>query len=153
MAKFVKSHEEAQAIAKGTRNVQQFKIPRTFEKLVFEAQELADYRALGSLYEGNPTAIAAMKNQWVMDNIERLKDRVIRRREWMAIQAITTGHIVVSEDNINFDYDFGFTSDNLITLDSNGKWNATTPAPAIVASIKNWKKKIISSLVKQPHPL
>lgn len=152
MAKVVGPYDEAVTINKGSRKVQTIVIPRTFEKKVFHAQELADYETVGNIYAENSAARIARQNEWILQNVEDLKNRVIRLREWMAIQALSTGKITISNDMTNYEADFGFatsTSGNIITetgqiitLSASQKWNATTP-PDILAHIRTWKKQIM----------
>lgn len=50
LAKFVNPHEGAQLIKKLSRSVKTLTLPRTFEKKVFTAIELANYKSIGNIY-------------------------------------------------------------------------------------------------------
>jgi hypothetical protein len=77
-----------------------------------------------------------------------LKERVINRREEMACSILNTGKISVAQDNVEFEYDFGFKNDTLANgghLISNAtsatKWNDGTSVD-IIGNIREWKRAI-----------
>ncbi|MRR20940.1 hypothetical protein EG827_12225 [bacterium] len=142
MAAVVGDYDGPVPVSKGSRYVQQFKVPRTFESKVFTAKDIADYEAVGNIYGENSEARAAAKNAWALNELADMKNRAIRRREYMAIQALTTGIVTVSSDSVDYSADYGFESDKqLVTLSATAKWNATSTAKPL-NNIRNWKKLI-----------
>lgn len=122
------------------KEVKTFKLPRTYESKFFTAQELAKINAIGQIYS-TAQARKAAQMDYITTEIEALKNRVVRLKEKMACEAISTGKIVVSQDNISFDYDYQFENNKqLITLTSGDLWSATTSDP--VKNLRAWKKQI-----------
>jgi len=142
VAAVVGDHEGPVPVNKGTRKVQQFKIPRTFESKVFTAKDIADYEAVGNIYGQDSEARVKAKNAWVLNELMDLKNRAIRFREYMAIQALTTGIVSITADNIDYNCDYGFVAtEQTLTLSATAKWNATSTAKPL-NNIRNWKKLI-----------
>lgn len=118
-------------------------LPRTFEKKVFTALEIANYKTIGNLYVSNAEERTRIPNQMILQELEELKNRIIRRREQMACEGLSTGKIHIDQDNIEFSVDFEFQNNvQLITLSSADKWNATNTKPLI--NLRNWKRNIMN---------
>jgi len=142
LAQFVNQHEGAQIIKKLSKSVRTLTLPRTFEKKVFTAFELANYKSIGNLYVANAEDRTRIPNQMILQELEELKNRIIRRREQMACEALSTGEVVVSQDNIDFFVDFEFEDNvHLISLSSNVKWSEATAKP--LTNLRNWKRDIM----------
>jgi hypothetical protein len=117
LALFANKDAPAHLIGKKSKDLKHFTIPRTYETKVWTAQELADYKALiGNIYASAAERVASA-NEFVADEITNLKERVYNRREEMACQILNTGKVSISQDDIEFELDFGFTTD---TLDNGG---------------------------------
>jgi hypothetical protein len=113
LAQFVNQDEGAKLIGKKTKSVKTITVPRTFEKKVWTAQELADYKALiGNVYASKEERQRAA-NEMVADEVADLKDRIMNRREEMACQILNTGKISIAQEGIGFELDFGFKTDTL----------------------------------------
>lgn len=142
LAQFVNQHEGALPIKKLSKVVKTLSLPRTFEKKLFTALELANYKSIGNIYVTSPEERTNLANQMILQELEELKNRIIRRREQMACEALSTGKVVVSQDNIEFSVDFEFQNNiHLITLASNVKWSETTSKP--LTNLRNWKRDIM----------
>lgn len=127
IAMFVQQHGPAIQIKKGSKELKKFTIPRTFEEMIFTDEELLNYKQLTSLVFGRtPDEITKTANDWVFRKIQVLKNRVMRLKEKIACDAIALGGLTVAQQNIAFTVDFGFTSDNLFTVESANKWDTTT---------------------------
>lgn len=117
LAQFVSDGEGAKIIAKGKKDVKTVTIPRTYEKKIFTAKELADYQALiGNVYASPQERIRAA-NEMIVREVEDIKNRAVNRREELVCQILNTGKITISQDNIAFEIDFDFVT---AALDSGG---------------------------------
>lgn len=132
LAQFVLEGQGPKLIKKGKRTFQTVTLPQTYEKKNFTVKELNTYNQLGNIYNADPSAKEAAKNKWVMREIQELKDRVARRKEQMAAEAISTGKLEVRQDDVEFDFDFKFKSDTLANgghilpgLSGGDVWNIT----------------------------
>lgn len=142
LAQFVNQHEGAQLIKKLSKSVRTLTLPRTFEKKVFTAFELANYRSIGNLYVANAEERTRIPNQMILQELEELKNRIIRRREQMACEALSTGKLIVSQDNIDFVAEFEFENNvHLQTLTSTSKWSDANSKPLL--NIRAWKRDIM----------
>ena len=122
------------------KEVKTFKLPRTYESKFFTAQELAKINAIGQIYS-TAQARKAAQMDYIATEIENLKNRVVRLKEKMACEAISTGKIIVNQDNISFDYDFQFVNGKqLVTLAAGDLWSASTSDPS--KNIRAWKKQV-----------
>jgi hypothetical protein len=68
-----------------------------------------------------------------------LDDEIVRREEWMAAQALTTGTITVTGEGVNDVIDFQMASAHKITL-STKKWGASDADP--LGNLRTWKRMI-----------
>jgi len=142
LAQFVNQHESAVPIKKMSRIIKTLSLPRTFEKKLFTALELANYKPLSNLYVTNPEERTRLANEMVLQELEELKNRIVRRREQMACEALSTGQIIVNQDNIDFSVDFEFENNvHLITLSSTSKWSEANAKPLV--NIRAWKRDIM----------
>jgi len=142
LAQFVNQHEGALPIKKLSKMVKTLSLPRTFEKKLFTALELANYKSVGNIYVTSPEERTNLANQMILQELEELKNRIIRRREQMACEALSTGQINVNQNNIEFWVNFEFEQNvHLVTLASNAKWSEATAKPLV--NLKNWKRDIM----------
>lgn len=146
VAQFVNANEPNPTPAsKLTKTMTTITIPRTYESKVFTAQMLKDMNVAGGIYATAQERAKAQQEKVAME-LADLKDRVIRVREKMAADAISTGAIAVSQDNIKFGVSFGFVtsaSGNIRTLTGADLWSATTGVP--LANVRAWKNFIMKS--------
>ncbi len=142
LALFVNQHEGALPIKKLSKAVKTLSLPRTFEKKLFTALELANYKSLGNMYVTSPEDRTKISNQMILQELDELKNRIIRRREQMACEAISTGKVVINQDNVDFSVDFEFENNvQLLTLTSNAKWSETSSKPLV--NLLGWKRDIM----------
>lgn len=141
LAQFVNQHEGALPIKKGKSKIKTVTTPRTFEKKIFSALELNNYNVAGNLYASTPAEQERIANEMVLQELNDLKDRVIRRREQMACEGLATGKIIIDQDNTAFELDYEYeTNKHLITLTSTAKWNDA--ASDALGNLFNWKMLI-----------
>lgn len=141
LAQFVGTNDPTpRNVKKLTKKVVTVTLPRTFESKIFTAQELMDYNAIGNLYDDKAKAQAQAERITV--NLSELKDRITRRREQMAIEALSTGKIIVSQSNIAFDYDFGFVNNKQLFTHTGAKlWTAADSD--ISAQLLTWRRSMM----------
>jgi hypothetical protein len=142
LAQFVNQQEESRLVNKRTRAIQTVNIPRTYERKVFTAQELADFRNVGQIYLADEAAISRQADELIMQELEILKARVLRRREWMAAVGLDTGALSISQTNIAFTVDYLYTSNQKVTLTGADLWSAATTGLPI-NNIRTWKRAIL----------
>ena len=142
LAQFVNQYEGALPIKKLSKSIKTLTLPRTFEKKIFTAMELANYQSIGNVYVSSPEDKTRLANQMILQELEELKNRIIRRREQMACEGLSTGKIEISQDNIDFSVSFEFENNvHLVTLGAAAKWSETTAKPLV--NLRNWKRDIM----------
>lgn len=141
LAHFVNKGEAAKNVAKNVRQIKTVTLPRIFEKKVFTADELANFKSAGNVYVGSAADIIMQSEMYKAQELAELKDRVTRRLEHMAATILTTGAYTVSQDNIDWTLSFDFhATEQLITLTGNNVWGGTTSN--IAKNLREWKKAI-----------
>lgn len=123
---------EAKKIKKRTREVKSIKIPRTWEELIFSAQKLKDISAIGNMYNTSSKEKDNLINQRVLEEVEYLKNRVIRLRTQMFAEQLNTGQLVINQDDYQATITTGMISDTLangghiVDLSSDVDWSSAT---------------------------
>jgi len=64
-------------------------------------------------------------------------DSIRARREWIAMQAVSTGKVVYAEGNVKVDVDYGYTSDQKPALTGTDKWSDFANSNPL-ADIQKW---------------
>lgn len=129
------------SISKQSKKVQTVSLIRTFESKIFDAHELADMNTIGAIY-GTDAERKSAQADAINRELADLKNRVIRLREKIACEALATGKILISTDNLDIDYDFGFVSTKqLVTLTGADLWSASTGKP--MKNLQSWKRDIM----------
>jgi len=72
--------------------------------------------------------------QYIYDDMGRLSDSVVARAELMKQKLLTTGKLIINENNLSMSIDVGVTSDNFVTA------NWSDPDHNILGDIQAWKK-------------
>jgi predicted DNA-binding protein (UPF0251 family) len=131
LAQFVAPDADAKLVSeRGDRKIQTVTVPRTFEKKTFTAYELQKFKSLGSAYTGTAQERAAASMGIISQEVAALKERIYRRREQMACQALVEGKISYNNDGYNFEIDYGYVAnEQLITLAAAKKWSAAGVNP------------------------
>lgn len=81
-------------------------------------------RRPGEAIGGNLTP-AQRRGAAIVELMQRQDNRITRREEWMAVQAVLTGKITASmEGKGDFEIDYGRASANTITLSGAAQWTA-----------------------------
>lgn len=149
IAQFVHSDETAPRLAeKGSKKVQQVKIPKTWEAKIFTARELAVISKIGNIY-GDPESQRTAQKDFIRLELEDLRERAIRLREKMSCDAIAKGKNEIRQSNIEFDIDFLFVNGTqLITLTNTNLWTHADSKP--IEKITEWKRMITKASNASP---
>lgn len=87
-------------------------------------------RRPGEQYAGRLTA-ADRRNLVINETLRHQRERIDRRKEWMAAQALTTGKIiVVGDDYPTAEVDFGRASAHTATLTGVNRWGESGVVPS-----------------------
>lgn len=125
----------AQGISKG------FTLPRIAESFQIIASDLKKHYLSLAQSGGSGNYIAENLSIVNTRGLQEILNKITRRHEIMAAQAISTGKITsLAGDKENFELDFGFTSEQLITLGGNDLWTAATAK--IVDNLETWSRSI-----------
>lgn len=138
LAPFVKRGDPAHVIEKLGSDVNFVQLPRIRMKKTLEAKELL-FEQDGSMpiYTGEGE-IASYKEQKIREELQDLKDRIARRLEWMAAQALS-GAISVTQDGVPINYDFLMPAGNKPALVGNALWSDLANSDPI-ANIRTWQQ-------------
>jgi len=145
MAQFVGKHAPPKLLSKRARKVYTFKIPRTFEGKVFDADELAKFKmSADGTYIGSVAERERQTQEFVLQELGDLKDRVINRRELMAAQALVSGVVTVAEGGVTNTADYGFVDGtHLLELSGTSRWgqSASDIPQAFVTHPRNIRRR------------
>lgn len=116
--------QEPHNVGKAKRTLATIELPETGEKKVFTVKELEEYEELKKHFQDQ-------LNDWVADELSDLKERVMRRREWMACAGLVSGGFTTQDIDgaANITVEYGFTSGaltnghHIITLTGDKKWS------------------------------
>lgn len=139
LAPFVRPTQQGKLIEREGYTTSTFEPPYIKEKRVITPSEIIDKRSMGdTIYIGkSPMQRAA---ELLMRDLEDLRDRIIRREEWMASQVLTDGSIDVSGDGFDATIDFGMDATHIIAVGSITAWSEALADP--IANLKTWKRLI-----------
>lgn len=111
--------------------------PRAYfaEKIPCAAWDMMEHRLPGdnSYVERSVLERASVR---MARDLEHLRRRLRRRYELMAIEALTTGKLNVVGEGVNFEVDYEYDTDNLVTLSGNDVWTAATAE--VYSQLKDW---------------
>ena len=88
------------------------------------------------MYSGMTPAQRAAQKQ--IEEYNRLNDAVIRREEWMCVQAIVNGQIPIVGEGVNEIIDFGFTNKKKLT--GTAMWGGEKAE--IANNLRDWKHEV-----------
>jgi hypothetical protein len=140
LAPFVSPVEGGIVVKKLGREVHSIKCPRIRLKTPLSAQDLLLGRAPGTdIYIVGGGNVTNARNQKIALEQQNLKDRITRRKEWMACQALA-GKITVDQDNYAFEIDYQLPGAHKPTLAGANKWSDSSANP--IKDIRAWKTLI-----------
>ena len=138
MAAFVHPRAGGQVLKERGYKTESYAPPLINPYDVTTADQLMDRLPGEDLYSGmTPAQRAAQK---LMDEYNRLNDATTRREEWMAVQAIVNGKIIVKGEGVDDEIDYGFS--NKVTLAGNNQWGKS--AAKVLDNLDDWSDKVLT---------
>jgi len=149
LAQFVsREATEAKVVKKTSREVATARIPRTWEKKVFTAQQLKDFNEIGKIYNATAAEKDDAINRKILEEIDVLQNRAVRRRIQMACSILNTGTIIINQDDYQATIDSGMTTgtlaggDHLIDVSGSINWSSTTAnVPTFIHQVRQAMSK------------
>ncbi len=138
LAPFVKRGDPAHVIEKLGSDVNFFQLPRIRMKKPLEAKELL-FEQDGSMpsYAGTGD-ISSYRERKIGEELQDLKDRITRRMEWLAAQALSGG-VSVTQNDLQISYDFLMPAGNKPALTGTALWSDLANADPIT-NIRTWQQ-------------
>ena len=146
LAPFVSPRAEGRTLKRDGRTVKSYAIPLLKPKRVTNAEDLVKRNNGSSIY--TPENLMQKSAEELGKDLVELTNSIVRRVEWMAAQALTTGKITVSgvvddgDDSavVDDEVDFNMDSTHKITLTGAALWTASTGNP--IKDLRDWKRLI-----------
>lgn len=135
-----KGKSEPNIINKGNRKTLTYEAPRIYEAVRFTSEELEQFQVL----DGQSESAIKLANDAVQREVRKLKTRFERRLEQMCMEILVTGKLTVNQDDLDFEINYGLTSDQFVTLTSTAKWGAS--AADIMGNITAWRRNMSKKL-------
>jgi hypothetical protein len=140
LARFRNSGQAANVVGRIGEELKTVKLPYIREKKVIEAQALINPKSLGEIYVNGGDGITQAKRRAIAADTADLKNRIIRREEWMAAQILTTGKIQYADEWTSFVLDFELPVSHMPVLSGTSLWD--NAASTVLANLREWSKLI-----------
>jgi hypothetical protein len=133
IAQFVsREATEAKPVKKTARSAKTARIPRTWEEKVFTAQEMKDFSVLGNIYAASAKERDDAINSRIFEELDVLQARAIRRRVQMITSILSTGKVIIDQEDYQAEIDSGMITGTLANgghlVDVSGSldWSSST---------------------------
>jgi hypothetical protein len=140
LARFRNSGQAANVVGRVGEEILTIRMPFIREKKPIEAAAIINPKSLGEVYVTGGEGIATAKRQAIATDLADLKNRILRREEWMASQILTTGMVRYADDYTSFEIDFEMPVDNMPVLSGTSLWD--NAASDVLANLRTWSKLI-----------
>lgn len=140
LAPFVSPKKEGKIVESQGYKTRSYKPPYIKPKKVTTAEDILK-REMGQHIYGSNMSPMQKAAQRLGKDLAELDDMIIRREEWMAAQALTTGKIRCQGDGVDDTLDFLMESSHLPVLSGTALWSATTTAKPL-QNLRDWKRMI-----------
>lgn len=137
LAPFVSPLHEGKVVKREGYSTETFKPPYLKPKRATRAQNFLQRQPGEAVYAGSLTPQQRAARELGKDLTE-LRESIIRREEWMASQALTTGKVTVSGDGVEAEVDFQMDATHLVTLSGTDLWTDAGSDP--IAKLRAWKR-------------
>jgi hypothetical protein len=107
LAPFVTQYQAGKVVNKIGRSIRSFESPQIRIKTKLNAGDF-NVRGAGATIYPNPADRDRAKNELIAIEQQNLKDKIARRKHWMACQALTGKIAYSGADDVNFEIDFLF---------------------------------------------
>lgn len=137
LAPFVSPLHEGKVVKREGYSTETFKPPYVKPKRTTRAQNFLQRQPGEAVYAGSlsPQERAARE---LGKDLSDLRESIIRREEWMAAQALTTGKVIVSGEGVEAEVDFGMDPSHLVTLSGTDLWTDAAGTP--LTDLRAWKR-------------
>jgi len=139
MANFSDPARESILVKNNGFTTQTIKLPYIKEKKITTALDLMNRDAGSTIYD-KPLSPAMRASIKLARDFEELRDRVLRRIEWMAVKSILDGTLTLTGDGVNQTVDFLKSGTHHAALTGATQWDQTTAT--VEANIKSWCRTI-----------
>jgi hypothetical protein len=141
MAPFVNPRLEGKMIEKRGYTTFTYAPPYIKPKMITTADEILKRQMGQTIYSsgGSPASYAQMQ---LGKDLAEMDEMILRREEWMAIQALQTGKIPVVGEGVDDEIDFSMAANHLVTLSGGSLWSATSTATPI-ENLEDWAERIL----------
>lgn len=138
LAPFVSPLHEGKVLKREGYTTESFKPPYVKPKRTTRAQNFLQRMPGEAVYTGSMTPDQRAAAELGKDLAE-LRESIIRREEWMAAQALTTGQVVVSGEGVEAVVDFQFDPAQTVTLAGANLWTDASSDP--IKDLRTWKRE------------
>lgn len=138
LAPFVSPLSQGKVVDRTGYTTKTFEPPYIKQKTPFTGADILKKQPGEIIYQGNSSPADRAAVQLGKDLLE-LVNMIIRREEWMASQALTTGKINVVGDGVNAVIDFLMAADHIVTLAGAALWSVDTGDP--ISNLRTWRQK------------
>jgi hypothetical protein len=140
MAAFVAPVVEGKVVAADGYTTSTFKPAYIKEKMALTPQDLL-IRDPGKTIYGPQDSGESRIQKKVARYLKIMMNRIIRREEWMAAQALTTGAVLVEGDGVKRTVDFGMLNTHKVILANNDLWSNALSDP--IGRLNTWGTLIL----------
>lgn len=140
LARFRNLAQQGNVVGRVQGELITFRFPYIREKKVIEAAAIINPRSLGEVYVTSGNGIQEAKRQAIATDLQDLKNRILRREEWMASQLLTTGKIIYADEWVSFALDFQMPSSHKPVLSGLALWGAS--GADILGNLNTWSTLI-----------
>ncbi len=141
LAEFINRGEAARQVNHRSTTVKTITLPEIALSKFYTPRDLFLHKDSigGGVYIQSAGQLTEARNRKLARGSQDLRDRITRRREWMACQALQ-GKISVVQDNISFELDFGYVNGvHQVTLAGGAKWDQSTAK--MIADCRKYKSQ------------
>lgn len=139
LAPFVAPYQGAKVVKKLGRKQSTVKAPIIRNKKQLPASMFSEREAGTTVYINKEGRQAAQEKKIKMEQ-QDLKDRATRRIEWMCAQALT-GSMIVEQEDVSFNIDFGLPDAHKPILEGQALWSDKVNSNPL-KNIDEWKKLV-----------
>lgn len=139
LAPFVNPRMQGKLVERSGYTTRTYRPPYIKPKMQFSAEDLLKREMGMTVYQGGKTP-AERAAEMLGRDLAELRDMVVRREEWMAAQALTTGKIPVIGDGVNDEIDFGFATSHKVTLTGGNRWDQSGTKP--LTNLRTWRSLV-----------
>jgi len=116
-----------------------FSLPRIYESKALNVRDLATISNSVQVVPSSANDVIGNTDAIILGELKALKDRVTNTIEYMCAQAISKGEIVVSGDDVTYEYNFGFENNKHFVTPATA-WSSNTSKP--LNDLIKWKQAI-----------